>query len=230
MLQELRKPLRIILSLALVLFIYLWANPAKDLAFSGLFFENGEFIGSHWRIARISDYSVYFFSTLFVILFLGRAARIWFRKKELCNKGQRLLFFVLIMLIGAVGVVQNLKFTSERPRPYSLIEFRGTRSFAPVLEFKDTNLAFVPNEERSFPSGHTAGSFSLIALAVTTEKKRKRDFIFLAGFVYSLFAGFMRIVEGNHFLSDVIGAMVIVAFCMLVLDWIWPWPVEKSTI
>ena len=37
----------------------------------------------------------------------------------------------------------------------------------------------------------------------------------------------MRIVEGNHFLSDVIGAMAIVALFMLLLDWIWPWVVEK---
>lgn len=220
MLRELRKPLMLIFLAVLLIFLFLWLNPQFDLKVSGFFFREDGFLGSHWRIAKLSDYSVYVFSSLFVVLFLYQIIRKW-SERGLNQRNQKLLYFLLVMLLGAVIIVQNLKFTSERPRPYSLEQFGGSNTFVPVLKFQDTGITFVSDAERSFPSGHTAGSFALISLAVISQDLRTRRIIFWGGFGYSIFAGMMRIAEGNHFISDVTGAMVMVSFLMLVADFLW---------
>ena len=226
-LKELRLPLGAILLVAIIGVIYLAVNPTADVQFSSLFFGKKHFLGHSSKIAKFYDSAVYGICALVFALTAFCACRIVFKERKLADGARRLLFFCLILVIGSVGLVQALKFTMERPRPYAISQFAGAEQFVPVLKFNQNGQKTVPNENRSFPSGHTACAFALTALAVLAHRQKVRLAIFSAATVYAGVTGLMRILEGNHYLSDVLGSVVIVGITMMILDWFWPLAAER---
>lgn len=218
MLKELRLPLLIIFIAALVGDVCLAFFPQWDIDFSNLFFIQGNFLGYQSPITNFFDVSVYVASVALATLMLFATRQVIKKEKKIGEGSKRLLFFVFVLFIGGVGIVQAAKFTVERPRPYSIVEFQGVAEFVPVFQMNDNGKGKVPNSDRSFPSGHTASSFSTVALSVIPKRKKSRISIFAAGVTFSTVAGLMRILEGNHYLSDVLGAIALVSFVMLLLD------------
>ena len=97
-----------------------------------------------------------------------------------------------------------LKDNWGRPRPSTIVEFSGPNHYVPPLLPSDQ----CP-ENCSFPSGHAALGFWLVAFAFLAPPRRRRPAM-VAALVFGGLVGLVRIAQGGHFLSDVIFSGVIV--------------------
>lgn len=88
-----------------------------------------------------------------------------------------------------------------RPRPVQIIQFGGTEHYEPPG---------VPSAQHghSFPSGHAAAGFYLMGLGWAFP--RRRGLWWTLGIIAGLGIGYVRIVQGGHFLSDVLFAGLVV--------------------
>jgi len=139
------------------------------------------------------------------------ASFLWKRLKPCRNAG---LFYFLLLLIGP-GIMVNCVFKPfwSRPRPQATVAFGGEREFLPVLQ------RGYGADDSSFPSGHAAVGFYLMAPAFVYW--RRRPWLALAFVLFGLAAGAViglaRMVAGGHFPSDVLWAGGIVYFTALAL-------------
>ena len=111
------------------------------------------------------------------------------------------LFFALTMLLGP-GIIVNTIFKENwgRPRPREIQEYGGKEEFLPVLT------KGISGKGKSFPCGHASVGFYLFMPYFLLRKKKKilaSGFFFL-GLFYGGLIGAARIIQGGHFLSDVI--------------------------
>jgi lipid A 4'-phosphatase len=123
------------------------------------------------------------------------------------------MFLVFVMTIGP-GVLVNDVFKEQwgRPRPRDLIEFGGTRAYvAPLIKSP-------PEYGGSFASGHAATGFYLLTPYFLLRRRWpwRAAAVFVAGIGYGALVGYARIVQGAHFLSDVIWALGIVYLTAVV--------------
>lgn len=181
--------------------------PQIDLSFDRLFFGDGRFFFKNdlfikliFRAVPIISiaYSVFILLGLLFICFTGRDKLFYFSKKDF-------IYLIFAFAIGP-GLVVNvcLKDHFGRARPSQIVQFGGDKVFTP---------AFVPTDQTepngSFVCGHSAAGFSLVALALLLEGRKRRWVIALALFSGSVI-GLVRIAQGGHFLSDVIFSFVFV--------------------
>ncbi len=109
--------------------------------------------------------------------------------------------FSLSVALGPLLLVNAiLKGLWTRPRPRHLQGFFGTEPF------RSWWLPFGGGDHESFPSGHAASAFVLIALALAVDG-RDRPWLkaALAALVvtYGGLVSYARLLQGAHFLSDV---------------------------
>ncbi|MEM7812658.1 MAG: phosphatase PAP2 family protein [Planctomycetota bacterium] len=124
--------------------------------------------------------------------------------------------FLLAVAAIAPGFMVNgvLKGAWGRPRPLHLEEFGNVFdavNYQPFYEFGDQ-----PSEHKSFPSGHATMAFFTIAPAfVFGATRRKQAYAWLAcGLAIGTVVGTARVVQGNHFFTDVAwGGMLVYATC-----------------
>ncbi|MEN6457439.1 MAG: phosphatase PAP2 family protein [Thermoguttaceae bacterium] len=128
------------------------------------------------------------------------------------------LFYALLLLLGP-GLIVNVlcKPYWKRPRPRDtaeVVRVDGLRPFVPVGQRGRIH------EDRSFPSGHAAMAFYLMAPAFVLYRRRRRlaaAFLIL-GLTYGSIMGAARIVAGGHFATDVLGACGVIYFTALALS------------
>lgn len=119
--------------------------------------------------------------------------------------GRRALLVLLAMALGPGLIVHNV-FKNEwgRPRPTQIVDFGGTGHYVPPG---------IPSNQCarncSFVSAHAAAGYVLMAGGLLWPARRRR-WIWI-GLVVGSVIGVVRIIQGGHFLSDVIGAAVVVA-------------------
>lgn len=178
--------------------------PQIDLWVSHLFYEPGAgfflrykqvpefFYGSVRDLGRVLPYG------LLALLGLSLAVPVLRRFR------MGLAYLTLVLLLGP-GLIVNgvLKDNLGRARPDKVTEFGGHALFTP---------AFIPSREcRSncaFVSGHAALGFYLVSLAFLLPRQRRAwtgAAVASGGIV-----GLMRVVQGKHYLSDVVFAFFIV--------------------
>lgn len=184
--------------------------PQIDLWFSGLFFdpEQGFFLKDLW-LARLT-YAVFRdlpYWLIPLLLWLSVASWHWGGPAE--RPVRRSLVFLLLVLLLGPGLLVNemLKNNSGRARPAQVEQFGGDRQFTPAFVLADQcqrNCAFV--------SGHSAMGFFFIALAWALRDRRW----WLIGGLIGTVVGLGRIVQGAHFLSDVLFSLVVVALTALL--------------
>jgi membrane-associated PAP2 superfamily phosphatase len=107
----------------------------------------------------------------------------------------------LVMLIG-LGLVVHAVFKEQwgRPRPYELKMFAGEHQYVPAMR------PVGPCQSNcSFVSGHAATGFSLVALGMFAPRRRRQQWFAIAG-LCGVFIGLGRMVQGGHFLSDILFA------------------------
>jgi membrane-associated PAP2 superfamily phosphatase len=113
------------------------------------------------------------------------------------------LFLVLLLAVGP-GLVVNviLKDNHGRPRPREIIEFGGKHHFTQIWERGETG------RNSSFPSGHASAGFYLVAPWFLLRRRHRPAAAgcLLAGLSYGSLVGAARIMQGGHFLTDVVWA------------------------
>jgi membrane-associated phospholipid phosphatase len=97
-----------------------------------------------------------------------------------------------------------------RPRPVNCIEFGGK------YQFKHVSEPCYSSNQKSFPSGHAASGFHLCALSIYFRKKWKfYSFYFFAS--WGILISTARLLQGGHFISDIFGAIILVALTFVLL-------------
>lgn len=135
-------------------------------------------------------------SALFMLL-AGFLYSAWKKWRTSC------LFLVLLLAMGP-GLVVNvlLKDHLGRARPREIIEYGGTHHYTEIWE-KGTTGA-----NSSFPSGHASVAFYTMAPWFIFRDTRKRAAAawLILGTGFGMTVGLARMLQGGHFLSDVLWA------------------------
>lgn len=124
------------------------------------------------------------------------------------------LFLALLLIIGP-GILANTIFKDNwgRPRPRQLLEMGGTFSF-----YQPWQPGPAP-KNASFPAGHPTVAFYMSApYFFLREKERCKALFWLwGGLLYGMFMGLARIIQGGHFLSDVVWSAGFVYISAIIL-------------
>jgi lipid A 4'-phosphatase len=182
------------------------ALPWLDLGVSALFYRPGAgfFLDRAWPMQAIYKGTRWFVVTSSVLLIASFFYAVLPTSKWPQEWRGRLAFLLLSLAIGP-GLVTNtlLKDHWGRPRPEQIRDFGGHAHYVAPL---------VPSTQCkrncSFPSGHAAAGFWLISGAWLWPRRRRTWW--LAGCALGGIIGLVRIAQGGHFLSDVLGALAIV--------------------
>lgn len=120
------------------------------------------------------------------------------------------LFFLLLLALGP-GLVVNvlLKDNLGRARPREIREFGGQYPFTQIWQRGETG------RNSSFPSGHASVAFYLLSpWFILRRHNRVQASGWLAGGLgYGFLVGTARILQGSHFLLDVLWAGGLVYLC-----------------
>lgn len=190
-------------ALCLLMFV-----PGLDIAFSGLFYR--EDVGFYLDRARFLVFAREAAPTMIlgtvvfcVLLWLGGLV---FHQTFLAITTRRMGYLIASLAIGPGLLVETLlKSHWGRARPNDTVFFGGHAAFTPpgwIAEECSHNC--------SFTSGHAAIGFWLTAYAFLLPKEWR-----LAGVLAGLFCGgaigMVRVIQGAHFLSDIVfaGAFVL---------------------
>lgn len=193
---------------ALVFNLHSW-----DMMVQGFYYRDGWFMNERLWVQTIYKYGN--IPALAVSLW---ALALFLRsfKSATAARNRRLSAYLLLVMLVGPGLIVNsiLKDNWGRPRPRDLIEFGGRHAYeAPLSYNSETN-------GKSFPCGHATMGFYFFAPALVLGIKRRSFGKLLFGFaiVYGSLIGLVRIMQGGHFLSDVIFAGAIVYLCSC---WLW---------
>lgn len=194
-----------------------------DGALSALFYapdvgwRYAEAWGWRWLFEFGQGPAIAMASGAFVVLIGSWLRPVWVPYRRAC------LVLVLTVLLGPGLVVNSvLKPYWGRPRPRQVAMFGGVQAYHPWWQPGGYGSG------KSFPSGHAAMGFAMVAGAVLIPQRygRWRHAAIGMALGYGLLMGCGRIVQGGHFFSDVLWAGVIVVLITYVL-WrrlAWPLP------
>ena len=209
-----------VFALAVILFLFL---PQIDFATSRLFYITGRgFLLADWppivALYRMVPWVVWAVAALVATA----ATWLFLAARPIWRLDCKALVFVVASTALGPGLVANtaLKDHWGRARPTQVEAFGGARQFTPApLPATEcaSNCAFV--------SGHAAAGFSLIAFAFLLPPGRLRRGITVAALGAGAVIGLGRIVQGAHFLSDIVFAGLLVYGTTALLHW---WIVERD--
>lgn len=123
-------------------------------------------------------------------------------------------FLFLLILLGPGLLVNTLgKDMWGRPRPIDTVDFGGT---SPYHQFYQPA---GPGQGKSFPSGHASiGFYTLAPFFLLRRRHRKAAMVALTlGTGYGVLMSIGRIVQGGHYLTDVLWSGYLVYSCGMVL-------------
>ncbi len=181
--------------------------PHLDLMVSNWWYvASTGFIGNDYALVRWLDSLNWLF---WVAALAILAVTLWYnRRKWLLESG-----YLLTCLVVGPGVVVNvvLKDNWGRARPANIVEFGGDQQFSPPWMISDqcaTNCSFV--------SGHASSGFFLMALAFIPSLRKWRDCLLYIGLTSGFVSGFGRVLQGRHFMSDIVFSGAVV----LLVSWV----------
>jgi lipid A 4'-phosphatase len=199
---------------AVVLFLFL---PQIDLATSRLFYVSGHgFVWGDWPPVRFLYRAVPWIG--WSMLALTGTAAIWLflAERPLWRFDRKALAFFVLSIVLGPGLLANtvLKDHWGRARPTQIEAFGGARQFTP---------APLPADECarncSFVSGHAAVGFALLAFAWLLPVGACRIAAQVGALGIGALIGLARVVQGAHFLSDVVFAGLLVFGTTALLGW-----------
>jgi len=199
--------------LPLALLLAVLAFPEIEIGLTRLFFD-AERTVFPFRIAPLGEFvrkilPIFLFGLAALVALLGMIAAV--RRRPLFGVGPRVALYLLACLAVGPGLVVNvvLKDHWGRPRPSTIAEFSGPNIYVPP---------FVPSgqcdDNCSFPSGHAALGFWMVAFALLAPPRRRQLSVALA-LLFGSLVGLARIAQGGHFLSDVlVSGLLVSGFCL----------------
>ncbi len=193
-----------------VLGVFVTMGPEIDLFLSSFFYHgNNQFLlQSYYPVSIIFRkillpfVLVYIFLLPIVLKFLP-IQKIYFGYKFSISE----IFFlwssgIVTMLLVVNAVLKNMW---GRARPNDVSYFGGAYDFAPWYKISDSCLS-----NCSFVSGDASVGFLLVVFYFITKKN---IYLYLSLF-FGFFLGFIRIIAGGHFFSDVIFSQIVVTFTL----------------
>jgi membrane-associated PAP2 superfamily phosphatase len=129
------------------------------------------------------------------------------------------LVLVLSLVLGS-GIIAHsiLKEWWGRPRPKQLVDFGGSQIFRPYYKPATTK----PIEpSKSFPSGHSTTGFYFFAFYFIGKRLNNRAITIgglVAGFALGGILSIARVMQGGHFVSDIVLAALIMWVSAYVSD------------
>ncbi len=206
---------RALLILAAILYlvlIVLALRPATDLEVARLFFAPPHgFVGATPAgvAARYVAWALPFVILAAMTLAYGlvRVARL---PSRWAPSGRNLIMLILVMVLGPGLLVHaGLKEVSHRPRPVAVREFGGPDAFRPWYRFDGA----CPHN-CAFASGETAAATWTLAPASLVPPPWRGPAM-AAALAFSAATALWRMALGAHFLSDTLGAMLIVVMVIV---------------
>lgn len=201
------------------LVVVLSVVPELDLQVSRAFYREGEgfYLNTHPILQGIKYGTLWAMRVVDAMLVVA-AALAWLRPGGwLAHHRKHITYLMLAAMLGP-GLIVNglLKENWGRARPNDVQEFGGTQSFTPAL---------VPAKQCdhncSFSSGHAAAGFYLLSFMYLGRAWYRRWL--LIGLVAGLTLSAARVMQGGHFLSDVIASGLITwGSAYLIARWHWP--------
>ena len=203
------KILVIMLALSIIFFLF----PNIDITVSGLFFgQDGSFLASEqdWFIYFIRKMILPLLALLVFFIPIAAAVKQYIYGEKILNKPLRDWTFLFSCLVLGTGVIVNSIFKSfwGRARPNDTLVFGGEQPFTiPWLnvDYCEANCSFVSGDVSFFTLS--------IAILLIFNKQTWNIFAYSAIILISL----LRIMEGDHFLSDTIMSFIITHVVIRVL-------------
>ena len=206
MLKKISKTNSFLLLLSVVLAFVFIFFPEIDIYASSLFYTKDE--GFFWYrqpfIWFIYESAYHFGRVTFIVLILLLIAQFFYKKISQYITIKDTLYMIAVLILG-VGLIVNWGFKDEwdRARPESIVQFGGDKEFTPAFVISDqceTNCSFV--------CGHSSFGYFFLAFWFLYKKR----WILYSSLGYGTILGIGRIIQGKHFLSDVIFSLVFVYF------------------
>ncbi|TDO98699.1 phosphatase PAP2 family protein [Marinomonas balearica] len=191
--------------------------PEIDLYVSGLFYDAGtsRFPANDNAIVKFVYWLFKEMPAVIVPVLLGLCVMTLFKSGPEWNKiHKRKWYFMLAFLLIGPGIIVHTGFKDnwDRARPRHVVEFGGAQQFTPALVVSDQC-----ERNCSFVSGHAAMGFAFIALGWVLQS---RLWLFF-GLGLGLFVGGIRVLQGGHFLSDIIfSGFICYASAWVMAKWI----------
>jgi len=191
--------------------------PQIDFAVTDLFYQGNRAFVLNFPGAgkdlRVFLRLIFLAATIVALLGFVLAA---FYKRGFLSLGFPQWLYVLLCLAIGPGIVANvvLKDHWGRARPFHVQEYGGGQTFTPALVRSDQC-----EDNCSFVSGEASSIFMLFFALAPLARRRHARLIAL-GILGGLLAGFIRIAQGGHFLSDVVFAGVFMALIAEGLHWL----------
>ncbi len=201
------------ITITLLISIVFFVFPNLDITFSGLFFSNdNQFIASEktWFIYFVRKMILPLMALLSFFIPLAAIIKHLFYKEKILNICVRDWLYFFSCLILGTGIIVNSIFKNlwGRARPNDTIVFGGDQPFSiPWLnvEYCDTNCSFVSGDVSFFTLS--------LALLIIFNKTSWNIFAYILIVVVSI----LRIMEGDHFLSDTLMSFIITYLVIKVL-------------
>jgi membrane-associated PAP2 superfamily phosphatase len=187
------------LSLCVILTLIVFAFDL-DIGVSSMFFSD-----QGWHLKKTVPWIwLYEYGTLPALL-MGIASLVYVIAglfvKRLATGRMKALLILLTLMIGP-GLLVNSVFKDRwgRPRPRQIEQFDGK------WEYREAFEPGIPGKGNSFPCGHASMGFYFLVLYYVYRDRRKITRISIASsaLAFGSLIGAARIVQGGHYLSDVI--------------------------
>ena len=203
-----------------LLFIALLApfTPWLDLEAARFFYQgenvfyNSPFFRFMYVYGEVFGFIVAFaLLTLFLTSFISKKLKKW-------RPGASA---ILLTLIVGAGIIVNLMFKEYwgRPRPKQVIEFGGNQEYRAFWQPKFGSVS--GDHQKSFPSGHSAMGFYYLSMILVGRRYRNRAITYTGAGLTTFWGGGLmltRVVQGGHFVSDVVISPVIMWSIALLAD------------
>lgn len=208
-----KKPFLILLSTLIALTLICVLNDF-DLRAANLFYQPGVGfpIGNlqPWKsLYKFGVYPAYVMGAIAALLAIAS-----FVIHSFAHVRRQALFVALLLVIGP-GILTNSIFKDHwgRPRPVKVDVFGGT------LAFHQPWQPGPAPKNASFPAGHPTAAFYMSApYFILREKKRRQALLWLwGGIIYGIIMGVARVIQGGHFVTDVIWSAGFVYLTAMVL-------------
>ena len=195
------RTLTLMLTLSIIFFLF----PNIDITVSGLFFgKDGSFLASEhdWFIYFVRKMILPLLVLLVFFIPIAAAVKQYIYGEKILNRPLRDWTFLFSCLIIGTGVIVNSIFKSfwGRARPNDTLVFGGEQPFTiPWLnvDYCEANCSFVSGDVSFFTLS--------LAILLIFNKQTWNIFAYSAIILISL----LRIMEGDHFLSDTIMSFII---------------------